>query len=57
MKAGDFREDLFFRLNVVNLRVPPLRERPADIQILAKYFASKYAEINHVTERKSAMLQ
>ena len=51
VKAGDFREDLFFRLNVVNLRVPPLKERPADIQILAAHFASKYAEINHMPER------
>jgi len=52
VKAGDFREDLFFRLNVVNLRVPPLRERPADIHLLAAHFASKYAEINHVPARE-----
>ena len=50
--AGDFREDLYFRLNVVNLCVPPLRERPADIQILAAHFASKYSEVNHLTDRK-----
>lgn len=52
VKAGEFREDLFFRLNVVNLRVPPLRERPADIQVLAAHFASKYAEVNHMPERQ-----
>ncbi|WP_262690908.1 sigma-54-dependent transcriptional regulator FlbD [Kordiimonas aestuarii] len=51
VKAGNFREDLFFRLNVVNLRVPSLRERPADIQALANHFAKKYAEINQVQER------
>ncbi|MCJ9429557.1 sigma-54-dependent transcriptional regulator [Kordiimonas marina] len=51
VKAGNFREDLFFRLNVVNLRVPPLRDRPADIQALADYFAEKYANVNHVPER------
>jgi len=51
VKDGKFREDLFFRLNVVNLRVPPLRERPSDIQALAEYFAKKYAEVNQVDER------
>ncbi|NVJ70778.1 MAG: sigma-54-dependent Fis family transcriptional regulator [Alphaproteobacteria bacterium] len=51
VKDGKFREDLFFRLNVVNLRVPPLRERPADIKALAEHFAKKYAEVNHVDER------
>jgi two-component system response regulator FlrC len=54
VKAGEFREDLFFRLNVVNLRVPPLRERPADIQVLATHFAEKYAEVNHVAHREVA---
>jgi len=52
VKAGEFREDLFFRLNVVNLRVPPLRERPADIQVLASHFAGKYAEVNQVNSRE-----
>ena len=52
VKAGEFREDLFFRLNVVNLCVPPLRERPADIQIIATHFASKYADLNHMPDRK-----
>ncbi len=51
VKDGKFREDLFFRLNVVNLRVPPLRERPADVQALAEYFARKYAEVNHMDDR------
>ncbi|MBL8573527.1 MAG: sigma-54-dependent Fis family transcriptional regulator [Hyphomicrobiaceae bacterium] len=41
-----FREDLLYRLNVVNLKLPPLRERPADIVALADHFAAKYAKIN-----------
>jgi DNA-binding NtrC family response regulator len=48
---GAFREDLFFRLNVVSLRLPPLRERPADIELLADYFADKYAKLNGMPHR------
>lgn len=43
---GRFREDLFYRLNVVTLNVPPLRERHEDIPILADYFLKKYTEKN-----------
>src|SRR3954471_7441245 len=43
---GSFREDLLFRLNVVNLKIPPLRERPADVIELAQHFIKKYAEAN-----------
>lgn len=46
VKDGTFREDLLFRLNVVNLKIPPLRQRPADILELASHFARKYAEAN-----------
>ncbi|MED5548570.1 MAG: sigma-54 dependent transcriptional regulator [Pseudomonadota bacterium] len=48
---GIFREDLLFRLNVVNLALPPLRERPADILALAEHFTKKYAAANAIEER------
>jgi len=51
VKSGDFREDLYFRLNVVNVVIPPLRDRPADIMVLATYFGKKYAQANGVDER------
>jgi two-component system response regulator PilR (NtrC family) len=41
--AGNFREDLFYRLNVIEIRVPPLRERKADLRPLAQYFLEKYS--------------
>lgn len=43
VKEGAFREDLFFRLNVVPIFLPPLRERKEDIPLLAQYFLSKYS--------------
>lgn len=43
VEAGKFREDLFFRLNVVKIEVPPLRERPEDIAFLAEHFLRKFS--------------
>src|SRR3954465_14452623 len=51
VRTGSFREDLLFRLNVVNLKIPPLRERPADIIELAQYFIKKYSKANGVPVR------
>ena len=52
MAAGTFREDLYFRLNVVNLIMPTLTERPGDIEILANHFVEKYAKANDVEVKK-----
>lgn len=54
VKKGTFREDLLFRLNVVNLRIPPLRERQKDITLLARFFAEKYATANGMPQRALA---
>src|SRR5579864_1740885 len=54
VREGTFREDLLFRLNVVNLKIPPLRERPADIIELAQHFARKYAAANGIAQRALA---
>jgi two-component system, response regulator FlrC len=50
-RDGKFREDLLFRLNVVNLKIPPLRERPADIGELAQFFVKKYSQANNLQLR------
>ncbi|WP_319530046.1 sigma-54 dependent transcriptional regulator, partial [uncultured Cohaesibacter sp.] len=52
VRAGTFREDLLFRLNVINLQIPPLRDRPQDIDLLAAHFADKYAQANGLPQRK-----
>ena len=53
-EKGMFREDLLFRLNVLNLKIPPLRERPADIPVLCEHFIEKYSEVNGVPVRALA---
>jgi DNA-binding NtrC family response regulator len=51
MKAGAFREDLFYRLNVVQIDVPPLRVRKSDIPLLAQHFLQRFAKENGVDVR------
>ncbi len=51
VREGIFREDLLYRLNVVNLKIPPLRDRPADIQALAEHFSKIYAVSNGMPEK------
>ena len=46
VRAGTFRQDLFFRLNVVQIKIPPLRERKTDIPILVNSFLEKFSEAN-----------
>jgi DNA-binding NtrC family response regulator len=51
MEEGKFREDIFYRINIVSLRIPPLRDRRADILPLANYFVRKYDEDFHKSIR------
>jgi two-component system response regulator AtoC len=44
VESGEFRQDLYFRLNVIHIEIPPLRERLEDVPILARHFVEKYAE-------------
>jgi two-component system response regulator HydG len=46
VKEGKFREDLYYRLNVINVEMPPLRARPSDVPLLAAHFLRKYAAEN-----------
>jgi two-component system response regulator FlrC len=58
VKEGRFREDLYYRLNVIPLRLPPLRERTADLDLLALHFAERYARDNdRATPRLSPSFQ
>jgi len=47
MEEGRFREDLFYRLHVISIQLPPVRDRKDDIPLLARHFLSKYGEENH----------
>ena len=51
VEKGNFREDLFYRLNVVSLKIPPLRERQDDIPLLAQHFLEKYSKKNRKETR------
>ncbi len=48
VKNGTFRQDLYYRLNVVNIHIPSLKDRPGDIVVLAKHFVKKYSELNEL---------
>jgi two-component system, response regulator FlrC len=52
VRAGDFREDLLYRLNVLNVHIPPLRERPQDLLALARHFIEKYSRANGLPVRR-----
>ena len=52
VRDGEFREDLLYRLNVVNLRIPPLRDRKDDLAALSRFFIEKYARANERPARK-----
>jgi Nif-specific regulatory protein len=52
IESGRFREDLYYRLNVFPIHIPPLRDRKSDILLLADHFVEKYAEQNHVAVRR-----
>jgi DNA-binding NtrC family response regulator len=51
VRKNNFREDLYFRLNVVSLNIPPLRARPSDVMALADHFAKKFADLNGILYR------
>jgi transcriptional regulator with PAS, ATPase and Fis domain len=62
VKAGRFREDLFYRLNVINIRVPPLRERKQDVPALIQYFVKQYAakharKVDRISQPALALLK
>ncbi|GAB4162794.1 MAG: hypothetical protein Tsb006_1310 [Rickettsiaceae bacterium] len=56
IKKGNFREDLYFRLNIINIELPSLKERGKDIELLGEYFIKKYVQNNGLGTKKLSEL-
>jgi transcriptional regulator with PAS, ATPase and Fis domain len=60
VQAGDFRRDLYYRLNIIPIRIPPLRERKEDIPVLAQHFLgqfnTKYAKNKKLTQGAMSLM-
>ena len=54
IQKGSFREDLYYRLNVVRITIPPLRDRRADIKPLVNYYLKQYCKINNKKQKRKA---
>jgi DNA-binding NtrC family response regulator len=57
VETGTFRKDLFYRLNVVRINIPPLRERIDDIPLLAEYFLRKYDQTSSLAVQPETMIK
>ncbi|MFP4225199.1 MAG: sigma-54-dependent transcriptional regulator [Desulfobacterales bacterium] len=62
MRAGKFREDFYYRINVIEIRIPPLRERKDDVPLLVRHFLGKYSQettkhVDHVDESAELLLK